>query len=434
MHPVFLQEAKYITKFFRMNNIKARVDLKNSIEVLTGYFRFGLTLHPTERFTKIESTIRELSAILSENRVRQGLPGKIHVIPTSTPLLALETPHPNPKILKPSTATLFDGLPCTMSVGKSYLSSPVEEVADLTAHPHYLIAGITGAGKSVMMQEMILSLAARTDPKELKLCLVDLKNEDLLPLASLPHVLEYAGIEDKAMDVLRWVEQEKLKRIEDPTYKPYRLVLVIDEMAHLAGNAEAKEILGKLITIGRSKEINLIGATQHPTQQGGLGSLMKANFTVRLVGQVAPGQSQYATNRPHTHADLLPGKGSFLWCSGPDVYRFQSYYISPEEVTQLVCRIATKWKVDSPVKTVRKPVEAVKGKAEPVKAPSAFPIGSGRPLTVEEQRLVGSLALKDEFFYGGKISLSRLASYVYGFKDSVVLGYVKEALGRSYDG
>lgn len=393
-------EAQLITSMFQKNNIRAKVDRRHSVCVETGYLSYALTLAMDERFARVEAMQRELSTVLGNARRRLRLPGDVQCIPVSFPRLALELPHPQPKPLLATNQALTSAKPHTMLAGRSYIEGPQDEYVVFDDTPHVLLAGITGAGKSVLLQIMLLSLAANTSPAECKFVLVDLKNEDLVPFEKLPHTLTFAGTRDAALDALRWVQAEKDTRVANRGYKPYRVVLVVDEMAQLAGNGEAKEILGDLASIGRGKLINLIGATQSVTKDGGMGSLLKANFTARLVGQVAPGQSQYATNRPHTRADLLPGKGAFLRCEGPHVYRFQSFYANEKEsgeVTAFAQQINRMWGATVRHKAQIAPV------AEPVNVAYQPPV-----VRDEIDQMVD--AMRPHYHEGiSKNSLSRLA-------------------------
>lgn len=432
-------EAKIINTMFRRNNLRAKVDPRHSVCVQTGYLSYALTLAMDERFAKVEALQRELSTVLGNARRRLHLPGDIHAIPVTFPRLALELPHPQPKPLMATNQALTGAAAHTMLIGRSYLEGPQDEFVSFEATPHVLLAGITGAGKSVLLQTMLLSLAANTSPADCKIVLVDLKNEDLVPFERLPHTLTFAGQREAALDALRYVQAEKDKRVAERGYKPFRLVLVIDEMAQLAGNSEAKEILGDLASIGRGKAINVIGATQSVTKEGGMGSLLKANFTVRLVGQVAPGQSQYATNRPHTHAELLPGKGAFLRCEGPNVYRFQSFYADEKnagQVTSMARQIARAWRgvVTEPV-TAKTVVTLVCNHhittAEPVTEPhrnhlvtspvTAFPLADKRPLKPAEAAEVRRLAADG-------MSKNALCYHVYGGKNDKYAAWIGEAL------
>lgn len=439
-------EAQLINTMFQRNGIRAKVDKRQSVCVETGYISYALTLAMDERFVKVEAMQRELSTVLGNARRRLRLPGDVQVIPVSFPRLALELPHPQPKTLSATNAALTGAEPHTMLVGRSYIEGPQDECVVFDQTPHILVAGITGAGKSVLLQTMLLSLAFGTSPSECRLVLVDLKNEDLVPFEKLPHTITFAGTKAGATDALRWVKAEKDKRVADRGYKPYRLMLVIDEMAQLAGNSEARDILGDLASIGRSKDVNLIGATQHPTKEGGLGALLKANFGCRLVGQVAPGQSQYATNRPQTHADLLPGRGAFLRCQGANVYRFQSYFVDEKErgeVSAMVRQIARLWgkmkrEPLEPVQTRMSPVlvyephephrepvhEPVLNRFEPMLEPTlepAFPLVDKRPLTPTEASKIRRLNAEG-------MSKSELCRYVYGAKSGRYMEWISGAL------
>ena len=432
---VITRELALINRMFQQSQVKAKVTAKQTVVVEVGYISYGLTLAMSEKFGKVEALQRELSALVTSNRQRAGL-SATSVIPVSAPRLALEVAHPSPKPLLWSPRKVTTGAPHTMAIGRSYLAQPKDERISFDSTPHILIAGITGAGKSVLLQTMLLSLCAATSPQDLRLALVDLKNEDLVPFEKLPHTLTFAGTKAKAVDAIRFVVDEKNRRIEQRGYKPYRLVLVVDEMAQLAGDGEVRDMLGDLASIGRSKWINMIGATQSVTEKGGLGALLKANFAVRLVGQVAPGMSYVATGRPQTHADLLPGKGAFLRCQGPDVYRFQSYCIDANDVNLMAKYIAKDiWQNRSePLEPVlrnvspllvvephRTTVEPVLEPPRTVLEPFVEPLADKRPLTTQEASWVQEL-------YQKGLSKSALCRRVYGSKNGTYAAWIDEAL------
>ncbi len=452
------KELTLINRMFQQSKVMAKVTTQQTIVVEVGYISYGLTLALSEKFQRVEALQRELSALVTSNRQRAGLDASA-VIPVSTPRLALEVAHPSPKPLLWSPRKVTNGQPHTMAIGRSYLARPKDETISFDSTPHILIAGITGAGKSVLLQTMLLSLCAATAPTDLRLVLVDLKNEDLVPFEKLPHTLTFAGTKAAAVDVIRFVVDEKNKRIEQRGYKPYRLVLVVDEMAQLAGDGEVRDMLGDLASIGRSKWINMIGATQSVTEKGGLGALLKANFAVRLVGQVAPGMSYVATGRPQTHADLLPGKGAFLRCEGARVERFQSYYIDANDVALMAKYISKDLWGGVVMEPVMKPS---KGGYEPVMQPVItgygggydrlhtsgsdtrsitgyestsiqFPVSEGRPLTEQEAQSVRTMAGRGDFDTNGKFSMNRAVLAVYGSKEPKRLGWVKAALEAGTD-
>lgn len=448
---LMMQEAKLINRMFQQNSIRAKVDPQQTTCVEVGYLSYGLTVAMDEKFAKVEGLQRELSNLLTNNRQRIGITGNAQVIPVSSPRLALEVPHPQPKPLLWSPRKTTRTPAHSMLIGRSYLNGPKGEYISFDDTPHALICGITGAGKSVLLQTMLLSLCAGTSPDELRLVLVDLKNEDLVPFERLPHVIKFAGTREAATEAIRFVVDEKDRRIEKRGYKPYRLVLVIDEMAQLANDTEVKTMLGDLASIGRSKAINLIGATQHPTDKGGLGALLKANFPIRLVGMVAPGQSYVATGRPQTHADLLPGKGAFLRCQGPDVYRFQSFYIESNDVCLMANYIAKDiWNrqaagylagadpfepvhEENPTALVYEPLEPQRepvhepllnrslGHSEPQREP-LFPLADKRPMNDREALLAWRMI--DE------MSKSELCRQIYGAKSGRYMEWLNDGLNR----
>ncbi len=341
-------ESRLIDGMFKHNKIYARVNPAKSFysDATAGFIRYGLTLRPDQKFDRVESLQRELSVELNHLRAKYAKASDpISVRPVSSPLFALEVPHPSPVALQWSGRTLTTAPPNGLILGQSYGDAMAIERIDLAdaSGCHVLIAGITGSGKTSLLRHGLLSLTAGTSPQDLKIVLIDLKNQDLIPFQKLPHVATFAGSKDAALAAIQCMIDEKDRRIAQPSYRPFRLVLVVDELAELAGIKDVSNALGSLACVGRGMGINLIGCTQHPTEKGGLGSLLKANFPVRLVGQVAPGQSYAATGRGGTHADLLPGKGSFLRLYGPHVRRFQSFFIDDQDVELMTRRIANHW-------------------------------------------------------------------------------------------
>lgn len=348
-------EAAVINDMLKKNSIYAKVDPAQSIynDPTAGFIRYALKLRQDQRFDAVERIHREMSVILSNMRSRSGLPSPIQAIPVSTPFFALEVPHPAPEVLLWSPRKVTTMPAHGMALGRSYSGNASQDetmsfASDGTCHA--LIVGITGAGKSVLMQNMLLSLCANTSPADLRIMLIDLKNQDMLPFKVLPHVT-FIGDKQNAVEAIRQVVAEKDHRIKLGTRGEYRLVLWIDEMAQLANIKGVADMLGDLGSIGRGKMINIVGATQYPTDKGGLGGLLKANFPLRLVGMVAPGQSHIACNRGKLYADLLPGKGAFLRLQGPTVQRFQAYMIDENDVYAMADYIARNWRqgVEPPI-------------------------------------------------------------------------------------
>lgn len=442
LRPLINAEIKAINSTFLAHRVQAEARVKKTMVVNSAFISYGLVMSPSESLRKIESVQRELSNALTQKRVRMfGGVDRVIARLSDYPL-AIEVPHPAPERLNWNYRKLMKTQPHTMLAGRSYLNGPRDEYVSFDDSPHALIVGITGAGKSILQQIMLLSLCHSTSPEDLQIVLVDLKNEDMTPFVGLPHIKRFAGTLPDAVEAIRYVQAEKDARVKDPQRKPYRLVLWIDELAQLAQDKASRDALGDIASIGRSKAINLVAATQHPTEQGGMGAMMKANFPLRLVGMVAPGQSHIATGRAKAHADLLPGKGAFLRCQGPDVYRIQSYFIDPGDVGGMAGYVSKEWRKKTGYEVVTGSVitgydagygdltSGGEGGRSITGYDNQFPIRQGRSLTASEAQAVRRLAEAGEFDHAGKLSMNKATVFVYGSKSPERIVWLREALAQ----
>jgi S-DNA-T family DNA segregation ATPase FtsK/SpoIIIE len=320
------EEIALINRFFKDYGINAAVSETGSHVAGRSYIVFNVSLRAGARITAIESRLRELAEILSAYR-GQPTPIRLRHMP-----LALEVPHPRPQ---PVPLAPQPRPPHTMALGQSYGfdGSITEEVIDLSRTPHTLIAGATGSGKSVLLTAMLCSLTMYTRPQDLHLICVDMKNEDLVPFAELPHTTYMATDSASATEAIDLVHYEKEVRVRNGR-RGTRMVVVIDELAELARMRPVMQQLASILAIGRSKNINVLAATQKPL--GAIvGSVAKANFTSRLIGRVmSPDDSRVAAGISGVGAEYLPGQGAFLRVEGMDVRRFQGYYVEPDAWTQ----------------------------------------------------------------------------------------------------
>jgi S-DNA-T family DNA segregation ATPase FtsK/SpoIIIE len=118
-------------------------------------------------------------------------------------------------------------------------------------------------------------------------------------------------------------------------------VLVIDELADLlmVGGKRIQQALTRLTQRGREAGIHVIAATQKPTAAV-LGSLIKANFPVRLVGRVTSAEdARTATGWSGTGAERLLGRGDFLAVAEGRVLRFQAAHVSHDEIREIVSHL-----------------------------------------------------------------------------------------------
>lgn len=246
-------------------------------------------------------------------------------------------------------------------------------VRDLAEMPHLLVAGATGAGKSVLINTLLCSLLARRTPDELRLILIDPKRVELRPYRDLPHLLTPVILEpEKAKNVLfhacreldrrtRVLERHGMRNIagynqycrqaaeaqsgkrgrkgEEPEELPQplpRLVIVVDELADLFihARAEVTPSIQRLLSLGRAEGIHLVLATQRPSTDIVSGTL-KANLPTRIAFRVA----SYVDSRTildRTGAELLLGKGDMLMMRpGADLPRAQGALVDEKEVGRL---------------------------------------------------------------------------------------------------
>ena len=236
------------------------------------------------------------------------------------------------------------------------------EVIDLSKTPHLLVAGTTGSGKSVFINTLLTSILYKFSPEELRLILIDPKMLELSVYNDIAHLLTPVVTEPKkAIIALKWVCKEMERRyslmneegsrnLEGFNQKtseklPY-IVVFIDEMADLMMTAgkEVEHYVQRLAQMARACGIHLVMATQRPSVDIITGSI-KANFPSRVSFQVA---SKYdsRTVLGEIGAEQLLGNGDMLMTkNGASLIRYQSAFISDNEVNKLISEIKRSQKV-----------------------------------------------------------------------------------------
>lgn len=331
-----LKEINLINRCLADHKVDAGTAPAWTLVAASSFIAYGIRLGRGERIANVEKTLPELAELISAERHR-ATPIRLRTMP-----LALEVPHPAPRPLSWQTADI-DTEPHSMLLGRSYTyQGPREELLRFDEQPHALIAGMTGAGKSVLLSMMLLTLLRNTSPDELRVVLVDLKNEDLVPFARLPHVVTFAGERKAARAAINFVHTVKDERIAS-RQRPFRLVLAVDELAELANVDGSLDQMGSILSVGRTLGVNVLAATQHPLAKV-VGGIAKANFPVRLAGMVIDANAaNVATGRPGTGAEMLPGRGAFLRIQSADVVRLQSYFIDEGDIAGMTREIRRRW-------------------------------------------------------------------------------------------
>lgn len=302
-------------------------------------------------------------------RIEAPIPGKDSVgieIPSKTRQTVLLREIFGSKAFSSSQSLL------TLALGQDIAGNP--QVADLAKMPHLLVAGATGAGKSVCLNSILLSFLFKARPEEVKLLLVDPKRIELSVYQDLPHLVHPVVTEmELAKNALDWAVAEMDKRyqamarlgarnisgfnaklknlleqnggdlpeeLEGLEPMPY-LVIVIDELADLMLTA-AKEVemsVVRLAQLARAAGIHMILATQRPSVDVVTG-LIKANFPCRISFQVTS-KHDSRTILDQVGAEHLLGKGDMLFKPGGGrLQRLHGAFVSDEDVAA----VASWWK------------------------------------------------------------------------------------------
>lgn len=334
------------------------------------------TLKPAEgvKLSQITTLSNDLALALAAHpiRIEAPIPGKS--------LVGIEVPNQSVAIVqlreilgsdkfKQRTSNL------AFSLGKDVSGQPW--TADLDPLPHLLVAGATGSGKSVLINDLIISLLYGNSPDDLKLILVDPKRVELSAYNGIPHLLTPVITDTtKTINALRWIVGEMDRRYQIlqqagkrniATYRkevamdmPY-LVLIIDELADLMTVA-ANEVEGAIIRLAqmaRAVGIHLVLATQRPSVDVITG-LIKANVTARIAFSVAS-QIDSRTILDTSGAEKLLGRGDMLFVSAElsKPKRLQAAYVSEAEVERVTQYLKSRAQPEYEEAVVDKPAPAL---------------------------------------------------------------------------
>ena len=242
-------------------------------------------------------------------------------------------------------------------------------VADLAKMPHLLIAGATGAGKSVGVNTLIVSILYKAKPDEVKLIMVDPKQVELGIYADIPHLATPIITDPKRAAIsLKWAVGQMERRYKDlagwgvrnidgyndqvkkrndagelnengePWKKLPFLVIIIDELADLmmVAGKEVEESITRLAQMARAVGIHLVLATQRPSVDVITG-LIKANFPSRISFRVSS-KVDSRTIIDANGAESLLGKGDMLFLppGTSNLIRVHGAFVDEKEIHRIV--------------------------------------------------------------------------------------------------
>lgn len=316
--------------------------------------QYCLNITQGTRLSKITALSTDLALALAaptgQIRIEAPIPGRnlvgVEVPNHSAEIVPLKTILSSP-ILKKHPSKLAVGL------GVDVAGKPV--VADIAEMPHLLIAGATGAGKSVCVNSFLCSILFRATPEEVKLILVDPKRVELGKYENIPHLLTpVINDPDKVVSALKWAVElmykryKMLKEVDVRSINDYNelaglatmpnIVIVIDEMADimLFAPKEVEDNVTRIAQMARAVGIHLVLATQRPSVDVITG-LIKANMPTRIAFNVSSvTDSRVILDTPG--AEKLLGKGDMLYLS-PDrakPARIQGTFVASKEINQLM--------------------------------------------------------------------------------------------------
>ncbi|QIN82995.1 DUF87 domain-containing protein [Rubrobacter tropicus] len=312
--------------------------------------RYELRLGSGVKVGKVRNLQQDIAYALAATEVRilAPIPGKSAV--------GVEVPNTRPA--KVTLGDVFREYPeandwtLPVALGKDISGRAV--FFDLAEMPHLLVAGTTGSGKSVMLNGLLTSLLLTTDPRQVKMVLIDPKRVELSPFGRVPHLITPVVTDvKKAANALQWAVAEMERRYEvlermgsrslegynirAETQMPY-VVIVIDELADLMMQAGAKveDSIVRLAQKARAVGIHLVVATQRPSVDVITG-MIKANIPSRIAFAVSS-QVDSRVILDGGGAEFLLGMGDMLFkpVSALRSSRVQGAFISENEVERVV--------------------------------------------------------------------------------------------------
>jgi S-DNA-T family DNA segregation ATPase FtsK/SpoIIIE len=358
--------AAQIKSKFEEFNVRGNITQINPGPVVT---TFEFKPEAGVKYTRITTLTEDLClGLQAESILIERIPGK--------PTVGIEVPNTKREVISlrqilESDEFTQSASPLTIALGKD-INGRIK-VATLETMPHLLIAGSTGAGKSVMLNSLIMSILYKSTPDQVRMIMVDPKRLEFGLYEGIPHLLTPVITEaKKATNALRNAVLEMERRLkllasigvrnidqynkkvrqlkaqprslfaeesgeEEPEPIPY-ILIIIDELADLMmlERANVEESVTRLAQMARAVGMHLVLATQRPSVDVITG-LIKANFPSRISFRVAT-RVDSRTVLDVMGAEHLLGKGDMLFLppGSSRLVRVHGSYVSESETNDVV--------------------------------------------------------------------------------------------------
>lgn len=332
--------------------------------------QYEMELQRGTKVNKVLSISREIALELSakEVRIEAPIPGKSTV--------GIEIP--NQTIIPVSMREIMEDLERNPKYKNSKLAAPLGrdimgnvKCVEINKTPHMLVAGATGSGKSVCINNIILSVIMRSTPDEVKMVLVDPKKVEFNAYEGIPHLLMPVVTDPKKASAAlqkivvemddryetfknsgtknistynEYIEKQLKKNLDCGLKKMPFILVIIDELADLmlVAAKEVEDSIMRITQLARAAGIHLIVATQRPSTDVITG-VVKSNIPTRISFAVSSSIDS-RTILDMTGAEKLLGKGDMLYKPMDDntPTRVQGSFVSDDEIQRVVDFVKSK--------------------------------------------------------------------------------------------